>query len=89
MFIEANTKTREVFIKFDDGATIEVRRWFRKGDTGFLKNGETVEYPDWCTATRMGSYVMWTDPGIHPSPRKLRTQGALEERRRRNAQRSH
>lgn len=46
MIIEANTKTREVFVKFDDGSTIDVRKWFTKGDTGFLKDGKTVEYPD-------------------------------------------
>lgn len=87
MQVQANTNTREVFIKFDDGATIDVRLWSPRGDTGYLKDGETVEFNDWCTATRMGSFVMWTDPGIHPSPKRQRLARQAKERRQRRRQR--
>lgn len=72
MRIEADTTTKEVFVRFDDGSTIDVRLWSPEGDTGYLKDGETVEFDDWCTATRMGAYVMWIDPNVLPSLRRRR-----------------
>lgn len=66
MQIQANTRSREVFVRFDDRSTLDVREWWPGGDTGYLTDGETVEFEDGCTATRLGGYVVWSDPGLAP-----------------------
>ena len=45
---------------------MDVRGWWPGCDTGYLKDGETVEFEDGCTATRLGGYVVWSDPGLAP-----------------------
>lgn len=80
MLIQADTARHEIFVKNPDGSTTEISKWWRGGPYGYLKNGETVEFDDWCTATRYGDYVVVIDPAIVSGPRP---------KRRRKARRSH
>lgn len=64
MLIQFDTVRHELFVKSDDGSTIEVTQWWAEGPYGHLRDGETEEAHDWCTATRYGDYVMVKDPAI-------------------------
>jgi hypothetical protein len=73
MLIRYDTKRDELFVKYDDGRSLEVSEWFEQGPYGYLKDGETVTFDDHCTATRRGEYVMVYDPDFKPKRRRRAT----------------
>lgn len=66
MQIQVSTKNHELFARFADRSTLDIRAWWPGCDTGYLKDGETEEFSDGCTATRVGMFVVWVDPGLAP-----------------------
>lgn len=71
MLIQYDTKRDELFVKYDDGRTLEISEWFAEGPYGYLKDGETVTFDDHCTASRNGEYVMVYDPDMKVKRRRV------------------